>query len=52
MVYTRGEDGRFGIQSVIPLEGTDASIEIPGFGLSVPFSDLYEGPEQSPDRTP
>jgi Uma2 family endonuclease len=43
MVYTRDEDGRLGIQSAVLLEGTDASIGIPEFGLTLPFSILYEG---------
>jgi Uma2 family endonuclease len=45
MVYTRGEDGRLGIQRAVLLEGMYASIEIPEFGLAVPFSALYEGIE-------
>ena len=45
MVYTRDENGRLGIQSAVLLEGADASIEIPEFGLSLSFSILYEGLE-------
>jgi Uma2 family endonuclease len=52
MVYTRGEDGRLGIQSAVLLEGADASIEIPEFGLALPFSALYEGIELASDWMP
>jgi hypothetical protein len=50
MVYTRDEDGRLGIRSAVLLEGVDASVEIPEFGLSLPFSVLYEGLELASDR--
>jgi Uma2 family endonuclease len=49
MVHTRDENGRLGIQSAILLEGADASIEIPEFGLALPFSVLYEGIETASD---
>ena len=52
MVYTRDADGRLGIQSAVLLEGVDASIEIPEFGLALPFSALYEGLEFASDRAP
>jgi Uma2 family endonuclease len=52
MVYTRDEDGRLGIQSAVLLEGAEASIEIPEFGLALPFSDIYEGLEFASDRLP
>jgi len=52
MVYTRDETGRLGIQRAVLLEGADASIEIPEFGLAVPFSALYEGIEFVSDRAP
>ena len=52
MVYTRDEDGRLGIQSAVLLEGVDASIEIPEFGLALPFSVLYEGFELAFGRVP
>ncbi len=45
MVYTRDAAGRLGIQSAVVLEGAEASVEIPEFGLVVPFSALYEGLE-------
>src|SRR5271157_789354 len=50
IVYTHDENGRLGIQSAVLLEGADASIEIPEFGLALPFSALYEGLEFVPDR--
>ena len=50
MVYTRDADGRLGIQSAVLLEGADATIEIPEFGLVLPFSALYEGLELASDR--
>jgi Uma2 family endonuclease len=52
MVYTRDADGRLGIQSTVLLEGMDASIEIPEFGLALPFSAVYEGLELASDRLP
>jgi hypothetical protein len=52
MVYTRDADGRLGIQSAVLLEGVDASIEIPEFGLALPFSALYEGLEFASDQGP
>lgn len=52
MVYTRDEAGRLGIQSAVLLEGVGASIELPEFGLSLPFSALYEGLEPASDRVP
>ncbi len=50
MVYTRDEDGRLGIRSPVLLGGVDASVEIPKFGLSLPFSVFYEGLELATDR--
>jgi len=52
MIYARDRDGRLGIQSAIILEGADASIELPEFGLALPFSALYEGLEFVSDRAP
>ena len=52
MVYTRDEDGRLGIRSAVLLEGADASVVIPEFGLALPFSALYEGLELDSDRVP
>jgi Uma2 family endonuclease len=43
MVYSRDADGRLGIQSAVLIEGMEASIEVPELGLTLPFSDLYEG---------
>lgn len=45
MVYTRDADGRLGVQTAVLVEGADASIELPAFGLALPFSALYEGLE-------
>ena len=50
MIYSREADGRLGIQNAVLLEGKDASIEIPGLGLELPFSALYEGLEFASDR--
>jgi Uma2 family endonuclease len=50
LVYLRDGDGRLGIQSAVLLEGEGASIEIPEFGLVLPFSALYEGLDFLPDR--
>src|SRR5208282_5295191 len=50
MVYRRDANGRLGIQSAALIEGVDASIEIPEFGLALPFSALYEGIEFAADR--
>ena len=52
MVYTRDEAGRLGIQSAVLLDGAVASIEIPEFGLALPFSPLCEGIEFAADRVP
>ncbi len=52
MVYMRDEAGRLGIQSAALVEGADASIEIPAFGLALPFSTLYEGLAFSSDPVP
>lgn len=52
MVYTRDEDGRLGIRSAVLLEGVNASIVIPEFGLALPFSALYEGLDLDSDRVP
>jgi hypothetical protein len=52
MVYTRDGAGRLGIQSAVLLEGAVASIEIPEFGLALPFSPLCEGIEFAADRVP
>jgi Uma2 family endonuclease len=43
MVYQRDEAGRLGIQNAIILAGADATIEVAGVGVSLPFSALYEG---------
>jgi Uma2 family endonuclease len=43
MVYSRDADGRLGIQSAVLIEGMEASIELSELGLTLPFSDLYEG---------
>jgi hypothetical protein len=50
MVYSRDEDGRLDIQSAVLLEGADASIDIPAFGLALPFSAIYEGLELTSGR--
>ena len=50
MVYMRDADGRLGIQSAVLLEGEGVSIEIPEFGVALPFSALYEGLEFASDR--
>ncbi len=52
LVYLRDADGRLGIQSAVLLEGEGAAIEIPEFGVSLPFSALYEGLDFPPDRAP
>jgi hypothetical protein len=35
--------GPIGIQSAVLLEGENASVEIPAFDRTLPFSALYEG---------
>lgn len=50
MVYSRDADRRLGIQSAALLEGERASIEIPEFGVVLPFSALYEGLDFPPGR--
>ena len=52
MVYPRDEVGRLGIRSAVVLEGEHASIEVPEFGLVLPFSALYEGLGFASDRMP
>lgn len=52
MVYLRDADGRLGIQSAVLLEGPEASIDIPQFGVAVPFSALYEGLDFPLDHAP
>jgi Uma2 family endonuclease len=50
MVTTRDEDGRFGVRRAVLLEGADACVEIPAFGVAVPFAVLYEGIAFEPER--
>jgi Uma2 family endonuclease len=50
MVYTRDADGRLDIQGAVLLEGPEAAIEIPEFGVAVEFSALYEGLEVASGR--
>lgn len=45
LLYRRDPEGRLGIQSAKLLEGAAAVLEIPEFGISLPFSVLYEGLE-------
>ncbi len=52
MRYSRDDTGRLGIQSAVVLEGPDASIEIPAFCLTLPFSIIYEGIAFASDRVP
>lgn len=42
-VYRRDELGRFGVQSAVVLDGTDASIDLPDPGIPISFDALYEG---------
>lgn len=51
MVYARDADGRLGVRSAVLLEGAEASVEIPEFGLALPFSALYEGQAFASDGT-
>ncbi|MGD0104799.1 MAG: hypothetical protein ABSC06_12260 [Rhodopila sp.] len=50
MAYTRDADGRLGIQSAALLEGAAAVVELPEFGVVLPFSVLYEGLELASDQ--
>jgi len=43
LVYTRDASGRLGVNSAEPLEGAEAAIELPEYGVSLPFAVLYEG---------
>jgi Uma2 family endonuclease len=43
MIYTRDESGTLGPASVVLLEGMRASIDIPDYDISIPFTSLYEG---------
>jgi Uma2 family endonuclease len=49
LVYARDTDGRLGVQSAVLLEGAEASIELPEFGVVVPFTALYDGVEFASD---
>jgi Uma2 family endonuclease len=48
LIYTRDESGRLGLQTARLLEGPDASIALPEFGVVLPFSALYEGLDFAP----
>jgi len=43
LIYTRDESGHLGPTGGALLEGMGASIDIPAFGLSIPFPAIYEG---------
>ena len=43
LVYTRDTTGRLGMHSAVLLEGSDASIDLPELGVSLPMAALYEG---------
>ena len=45
LVYRRDTDGRLGIRSAILLEGMGASLELPEFGVAIPFAAIYDGVE-------
>jgi Uma2 family endonuclease len=45
MIYTRDESGTLGPAGLVLLEGMRSSIELPGYGISIPFSAIYEGLE-------
>lgn len=50
LVYRRDTDGRLGSPNVTLLEGIDAAIELPELGLTLRFTQLYEGVEFAVDR--
>ena len=43
LVYWRDANGHLGVHNAALLEGLDAQVEIPEFGVTIRFSDLYEG---------
>jgi Uma2 family endonuclease len=43
LIYTRDETGHLGPASLVLLEGMEASIDIPEYAISIPFSAVYEG---------
>lgn len=45
MVYARDTDGRLGARNAVLLEGSETSLEMPEFGVTVRFSELYDGLE-------
>jgi Uma2 family endonuclease len=45
MIYPRDEGGALGPSGLVLLEGMLSSVELPGYGISIPFSAIYEGLE-------
>jgi Uma2 family endonuclease len=43
LIYDRDASGRFGPASMRSLEGMASSIELPDYGISLPFRALYDG---------
>ena len=43
LVYTRDAGGRLGFNNAEPLAGSEAAIEMPEYGVILPFAMLYEG---------
>ena len=43
MVYVRNDNGRLDIRDAVLLEDADATLELPGIGISMPLSVIYDG---------
>ena len=43
MVYVRNDNGRLDIRDAVLLEDADATLELPGIGISMPLSAIYDG---------
>jgi Uma2 family endonuclease len=45
MVYMRNDSGRLDIRDAVLLENPEATLELPGVGISMPLSIIYDGLE-------
>jgi hypothetical protein len=43
MVYVRNDNGRLDIRDAVLLEDADATLELPGIGISMPLSAIHDG---------
>jgi Uma2 family endonuclease len=43
MIYKRDANGRMGPAGLVLLEGMRSAIELPGYGISIPYAAIYHG---------